>query len=334
MADDKPKARPRRTAYVPTIHKEEKEVPNPLPSASKPTVNHAPKRKPYPSEKEPKKPGKKLPKEPLKEGIKKGIDAAKKQAETILFQQESDGIRNLKNKARKNGISFQKKSKRNPTNADIDIDGEGTPLTADEILKKLVGSLALQLPEVNAKLRGRKPKINQLTPKTLATICLMIRAGAYHQDAARAAGVYETTWTRWLTKGREDYENNRNTAYCQLFQLIDKSVGEAIAAKSIEAVTADPKFYLTHGPGKTRPGREGWSPSIKIEGGNDPIRVEHDHSGKIEIEGSPHLTIDLQQNQGVNDVAEAFANLQELGIVIPQKLIESMKKPIPVEANK
>jgi len=324
MADDKPKARPRLKTFQPSTEEQgKKPTPNPLPSSSKPTVNHAPKRKPYPSTKEPKKPAQKPPKEPLKAGIKKGVEAAKRQAKQNYEREESVPF------------SSRKRGTQNPTNATVANDTEtSAPKTVDELLANLIGPLALQLPEVNANLRGRRPKINQLTPKTLGRICLMIRAGAYHQDAARAAGVHEATWTDWLSKGRKDYEDNKNTAYCQLFLLIDKSIGEAITAKSIEAVTADPKFYLTHGPGKTRPGREGWSPSIKIEGGNDPIRVEHEHGGKIEIEGSPHLTINLTQAQGVNDVAEAFANLQELGIVIPQKLLESMKQPIPVDAKK
>lgn len=328
MASDKPKARPRHTTYVPpTEETGKKPTPSPLPSAAKPSVNHAPKRTPYPKAKEPKKPRQKAPKASVEGVIKQGVKAATEQAKTILFKDAQTGS--------KRPSSFQKRSNGNPTNATTtNATQVAEPKTLEQMLSELAGPISLQLPEVNANLRGRRPKINQLTPKILKTICLLIRAGSYDQDAARAAGIAPRTWRAWLDKGEEDIEANHNTAYAQLFQLIDKATGEAIVLKSIQATTDDPKFYLTHGPGKTRPGREGWSPSVKIEGGADPIRVEHEHGGKIEIEGSPHLVINLNQQSGQDAVAEAFANLQELGIMLPQKLLESVKQPIEVKPIK
>lgn len=131
-----------------------------------------------------------------------------------------------------------------------------------------------------------------------------------------------------MKKGEDHIEENKHTPYAELFLLISKVTGEAIVLKTLEAVSDDPKFYLTHGPGKSRPGREGFSPSIKIEGGTDPIQVEHNHGGKIEIEGSPHFNIDLRQNTGIDVLAEVMGHLQDVGIAAPKRLLEAAKPAI------
>ena len=278
------------------------------PPPKKPVVDHAPRRKVIPATKEPKKPRKK----PL-ERIEKTATAKGRQ-EAIKRAKEA-------------GKSAKSKT-RNPTNA-----SSPTPqgMTLKQLADGLCNGLGYQLSEVNANLRGRRPKINQLTPKTLSQILLMVRCGVYHHHAAKAAGITPRTWRDWLDKGEDDIEGNRNSAYAQLFLLINKAEGEALVLKTIEAVNDDPKFYLTHGPGKAKQGREGFAPpSVKIEGGDDPIRHQHNHEGTIQIEGSPHLTISLQKPEGASDFAQALSNLEDLGIAIPNKLKELTKNTIDV----
>lgn len=308
--DPKPKAR----FTLKPVREEDQGSPAPQAkfSASKPTVRNAVRRKPSPGKQEPRKPVK---------GSRKPSAKAPKATPT-----ESPATVRFRNAAKSSSPENEHGS--NPTNANLMVNEEKT---IDQMLDDLVGSFGKSIETINANLKGRRPKITQLKERTLKHITLMVKAGAYHKDAARAAGVTDCTWRRWLDRGKRDFERNKNTVFCQLFRVIDKAEGEALVIHSVRAVQDDPKFFLTHGPGKSRPGREGWSPSIKIEGGTDPIQVEHNHNGRIEIEGSPHLNISLGKPEGSELIAQAFAGLTEIGVAIPKHLLESAKPALDAE---
>lgn len=100
---------------------------------------------------------------------------------------------------------------------------------------------------------GRKSK---LTKRLIEEVCALVRAGAFDWVAAGAAGISRTTFYRWLQEAqlpkagvlKREFRDQLELARC-----------EARAAVEIRVNSADPKFWLRNGPGKTRKGQPGWT---------------------------------------------------------------------------
>ncbi len=95
-----------------------------------------------------------------------------------------------------------------------------------------------------------------LTPELIKTVCDAIRFGAYDYVAAEAAGIAQSTFYAWLQDANEPDADPLKIEF-----------SEAVLAARAEArctaerlVFADkPEIWLLKGPGRERPGREGWA---------------------------------------------------------------------------
>jgi hypothetical protein len=87
-----------------------------------------------------------------------------------------------------------------------------------------------------------------------------IQSGGYPQVAAEAAGVPEKVFLQWIEWG----EKNRAR---EPYRGFARSVRQAMAHGRLVAELAvhekDPKFWLTHGPGKEAAGNPGWTGEVK-----------------------------------------------------------------------
>lgn len=75
--------------------------------------------------------------------------------------------------------------------------------------------------QVLARVRGRKPK---LTPKVHKAIVKRIKDGCPNEVSAKAAGISEPTFYRWLTKGRE--ATDERDIYFKFWQDIEAAGAE------------------------------------------------------------------------------------------------------------
>ncbi len=83
-----------------------------------------------------------------------------------------------------------------------------------------------------------------------------IRSGGYPQVAAEAAGISRRILKRWLTWG--DKKNAREP-YRGFARDFRQAVAHARLRAELVAYEKDPKFWLSHGPGKETPEYPGWT---------------------------------------------------------------------------
>jgi len=104
-----------------------------------------------------------------------------------------------------------------------------------------------------ARQRGRQPL---LTPQRHAKAVELIRAGAFDVDAAQAIGVSPRTFHRWVARGEADPGDLR---YGSFALDVAQAGAEARAEAEMRVYRERPEVWLTKGPGRSRPGRPGWT---------------------------------------------------------------------------
>ncbi len=75
--------------------------------------------------------------------------------------------------------------------------------------------------ELTMARRGRKPKLNEHVQRK---ICRLIKAGHFQSVAARAAGVSEATFYRWLAQGSEP---NAPRKYREFQEAVSMAIAES-----------------------------------------------------------------------------------------------------------
>ena len=147
---------------------------------------------------------------------------------------------------------------------------------------------------------GRRSNI---TPELTAIIVAKIVSGAFPTVAAASSGVPETTFMRWLRRGR----NPRSPkAYRQFWVAIEGARAKACHDAETRVFIKEPLEWLRRGPGRSR-----WGDKTEIEiSGNRqrPLRI---------ADAGPFTISALAQSQVI---------LAELG-VIPE-LTEDAKKSL------
>ncbi len=134
--------------------------------------------------------------------------------------------------------------------------------------------------------RKRGRKLLLLEPLVKQTILDSIRAGAFHWTAAVAAGVGVSTYFRWMKIGAKHDAEGRNSPYRELWEEVQRASGEARVRMEIRVAQASPSVWLRCGPGKSKPGREGWTEIIEVqtpEGGDFKImhQMEEGQLGRV-----------------------------------------------------
>lgn len=138
-----------------------------------------------------------------------------------------------------------------------------------------------------------------------------IRTGNYAEVSARAAGIHETTYYRWMETGEADEEQGRDTAYRQFREAVLTASAEAETTAVVtlrEAMPTDPRLailYLERRFPDRWHRRErhdvnvggGISHEVKLLDGREPVEIEGSSrraaarallAGDV-IEGNGHL---------------------------------------------
>jgi hypothetical protein len=147
---------------------------------------------------------------------------------------------------------------------------------------------------------GRRPEIRS---DITAMIVQKIIAGAFPTVAATSSGVNESTFLRWLRRGRR---TRSPKAYRNFYNAIEGAKGKACHDAETRVFTKEPLEWLRRGPGRSR-----WGDRTEIEISGNPRRP-------LEIsEASPFSIVALAQSQVI---------LAEVG-VIPE-LTDDAKKSL------
>ena len=115
-----------------------------------------------------------------------------------------------------------------------------------------------------------------LTPAIEAQIVSFIRAGGYDWLAAAAAGVPPPVFQDWMHRGAR----SGRPPYRHFYLEVEKAKAQGRLSAEIETRQKDPRFWLTHGPGREAPGAPGWTM---------PVRAVVPHEPEVDVFMSPEL---------------------------------------------
>ena len=120
---------------------------------------------------------------------------------------------------------------------------------------------------------GRKTK---LTPEVAGKILAGLRLGAFAHVAVEAAGVDYSTFKEWVARG-EGLDPRRATRpeFAAFAAEVRIAKAEARQAAEWEVRKVNPLAWLRYGPGRERPGREGWTGEKTEVTGSGGGPVEH-----------------------------------------------------------
>lgn len=109
-----------------------------------------------------------------------------------------------------------------------------------------------------------------LTPDRHRDIVELIRAGAFDWVAAEACGIARETFFRWVRRGERAIvadvaEGEPEWIYRSFAEDVRMASAFARVTAEIEVKAADVKWWLSRGPGKTKPGRPGWTETVIID---------------------------------------------------------------------
>jgi hypothetical protein len=98
-----------------------------------------------------------------------------------------------------------------------------------------------------------------LTPEIQQTIVTLVRAGAFANTAARAAGISERTFYDWMARGRGEHPTRSSAPKLKKFAMeVDRAQAEARAAAEVRAYREQLRHWLRYAA-RSRPGSDGWS---------------------------------------------------------------------------
>jgi hypothetical protein len=121
------------------------------------------------------------------------------------------------------------------------------------------------------------PKQRQrLTPAVETQIVSFIRAGGYDWLAAAAAGVPPAVFQDWMRRGAKQARQ----PYRHFYEEVEQAKAQARLSAEIEARQKDPRYWLTHGPGREARGAPGWTM---------PVRALPAHEPQANVFASPEL---------------------------------------------
>lgn len=108
--------------------------------------------------------------------------------------------------------------------------------------------------------------ITKLTSLAQSQIVAFIRAGAFPNMAAEAAGVPAEIFNEWMARGcplNRPPNWKPHKRYTPLWQQVRQAVGQARVSAEVDARNKDPLRWLLQGPGKEQPDVPGWSQTVR-----------------------------------------------------------------------
>jgi hypothetical protein len=95
-----------------------------------------------------------------------------------------------------------------------------------------------------------------LTAEVERLIIGFIRSGGYPWVAAESAGIPRAVYARWLRRGARSGSRSR---YRFFYKHVLEARAQARLSAEIETRKDDPRYWLTHGPGREKANAPGWT---------------------------------------------------------------------------
>jgi hypothetical protein len=101
-------------------------------------------------------------------------------------------------------------------------------------------------------------KVPPFQPEAAEQLVSFIRAGGFPHVAAEAAGIARDVFDLWLEAGARKRE-----PFCSFATQVRQAAAVARLLQEHAVYQKDPKFWLSHGPGKAQPAQSGWTGEVK-----------------------------------------------------------------------
>ncbi len=100
----------------------------------------------------------------------------------------------------------------------------------------------------------------RLTIKLRQTICAFIRAGAFAQVAAAAAGVPPEVFADWLERGQR---SGAREPYRSFAAEVQQAIAQARVSAEMNVLHKAPATWLRNGPGRESAEQPGWTTTAR-----------------------------------------------------------------------
>src|SRR5438874_2703659 len=100
------------------------------------------------------------------------------------------------------------------------------------------------------------PSRYRLTPEIEGQIVSFIRSGGYPWVAAEGAGIPRNVFAQWMRRGAKP---RSQPPHRRFYEQVMQARAQARLAAELETRKKDPRYWLTHGPGREQPGAPGWT---------------------------------------------------------------------------
>lgn len=211
---------------------------------------------------------------------------------------------------------------------------------ADEFLKEPISSCTnpVLIDElVPTDFHRRNNRLRRLMldqAETYQRFLATIRVGAFLWVAAESIRISVGAIHNWLNKG----ETAKGGIYRRFYLDVMQAQAQARLTTEIQVRKDNPEFWLRNGPGKSRPGKPGWTETTVVEHGDQPLQVnvggtvQHQHAHiHIPATADPSLGSNgqLPGNKSIKQLTQERANptlsgvltiLEEIGIANLSKL--------------
>ncbi len=111
-------------------------------------------------------------------------------------------------------------------------------------------------------------------PGKVQTALAYIRQGGFPAVAADAAGIPGPLFLSWLFRGEERGAREPLRGFAM---AVRQAIAQARLLSELAICKKDPKFWLSHGPGRETLDNAGWTtlvrPRVRQEAGEDPIEI-------------------------------------------------------------
>src|SRR5438046_10754681 len=100
------------------------------------------------------------------------------------------------------------------------------------------------------------PSRYRLTPEIESQVVSYIRSGGYPWVAAEGAGIPRRVFASWLRRGAKPRCGSK---YRRFYEQVMQARAQARLAAELDTRHKDPRYWLTHGPGREHAGAAGWT---------------------------------------------------------------------------
>jgi hypothetical protein len=166
-----------------------------------------------------------------------------------------------------------------------------------------------------------------LTPEVERLIIGFIRSGGYPWVAAESAGIPRRIFASWLRRGARRGNRSR---YRLLYQHVLEARAQARLSAEIETRKDDPRFWLTHGPGREKAKAPGWTNPASGRLPSQKDQVGRDFTKHFLKTLDPILEVLAPFPEAREAVAREFERLNEMG---KRAVSTARRKPKKKEAS-